>query len=135
MRLRFESEDVWSKAGHQVQFKSLTEIWGGKRKSVERNLQDIARYITKGGNMILKDNIYFRYKLSFDQDDLGPELEMIAQGYRSFGESNSMIRQESKEDGIENSMAMTYEEVAFQAQVINKMMEINRGRDGYVLSI
>jgi hypothetical protein len=133
--LRLKSEEQWSRAGHQVQIKALTEVRGGKRKSVDKNLEHIARYITKGGNMLYQDNNYFRYKLSFDQDDLDPELEMIAQGHRSFRESNSKIRQESKEEGIENDLAMTYEEVAYLAQVVNKMMEINRTRDGYVLSI
>ncbi len=133
--LRLRSESKWSIAGHQVQIKALTDVRGGKRKTVQKNLEHIARYITKGGNMLYQDNNYFRYKLSFDQDDLDPELEMIAQGHRSLSESNSTIRQESKEEGIENDLAMTYNEVAYLAQVVNKVMEINRTRDGYVLSI
>jgi hypothetical protein len=132
---RMKSEEAWAKAGHQIQMKSLTELRGGKRKSVNKSLEHIARYITKGGNMLYQDDNYLRYKLSFDQDDLDAEIEMTAMGHRSSLESNEMIKRESKEDGIENPLAMTPREVIYLAEVINKMMSINRTRDGYVLSV
>jgi hypothetical protein len=132
---RMKSEETWAKAGHQIQMKSLTELRGGKRKSVSKSLEHIARYITKGGNMLYQDDNYLRYKLSFDQDDLDAEIEMTAMGHRSSLQSNEMIKRESKEDGIENPLAMTSLEVVYLAEVINKMMSINRTRDGYVLSV
>lgn len=132
---RMKSEEIWAKAGHQIQMKSLTELRGGKRKSVSKSLEHIARYITKGGNMLYQDDNYLRYKLSFDQDDLDAEIEMAAMGHRSSLESNEMIKRESKEDGIENPLAMTPREIVYLAEVINKMMSINRTRDGYVLSV
>lgn len=132
---RMKSEKMWSKTSHQIQIKSLTEMRGGKRKSVSKSLEHIARYITKGGNMLYQDDNYLRYKLSFDQDDLDSEIEITAMGYRSSLVSNELIKRESKENGIENPLAMTPLEIVYLANVINKMMSINRARDGYILTV
>jgi len=135
LKERLKLEELWSKAGHQIQIKSLTEIRGEKKKPVRKSLEHIARYITKGGNMIYDGNIALRYKLSFDQDDLDAEFEMVTKGHRSSLPENEAIRRESKEDGIENDLAMTYKEILFLAEIIHKAMSINRSKDGYVISI
>ena len=47
----------------------------------------------------------------------------------------SEIHQWIKEEGIENDLAMSYKEILFLAKIIHKAMNINRSKDGYVISI
>ena len=92
---------------------------------------DIARYITKGGNLMVNGKTHMRYKVSFDQEDLGYEAMMISDGWRKKG---SPIQIESKSEGLEDVRSLTGQETLFHAEAIDELMGEKRNRQGYVFS-
>lgn len=121
-----KSEKSWSAAPRQIQMKPISETFAGKRKSIRQNLNDIARYITKGGNDWVAGKSYLRYKIGFDHGYEDAELAM-QQDWRS----NEIIRSEHKTKGIEDSLSMTGSEIIFLAETIDSLMSRNRNRLGY----
>jgi hypothetical protein len=128
---RLRSVKRWSKVPRGIELKRLSGQFGGKKKSMETNLKDIARYITKGGNDWVGNRSYLRYKLSFDGRDASDEATWVQENWRN----NELLRQEHKEEGIEDALSLNHHEVACLADVIDRMMKVGRGRMGYLLSI
>ena len=120
------------KGSYRVEMKALSEEFGGKQKSVNSNLKHIARYITKGGNLMVDGKTHMRYKVAFDQDDLGYEAMMISDGWRKKG---SLIQIESKSEGLEDVRSLTGQETLFHAEAIDALMGQKRNRQGYVLIV
>ena len=116
-------------ADRQTEIKRLTDEFGGKRKTLDQSLFHIGRYITKGGNKLIGERIAFEYKASFNQSDLKREKELLL-GHRDAGTD---LHREKMEEGIENPLAMTYEEVLFQAIVIDGLMGTAKDRRGYLI--
>ena len=116
-------------ADRQTEIKRLTDEFGGKRKTLDQSLFHIGRYITKGGNKLIGERIAFEYKASFNQSDLKREKELL-RGHRDAGTD---LHREKMEEGIENPLAMTYEEVLFQAIVIDGLMGTSKDRRGYLI--
>lgn len=123
-----ELREIWNKS-YQVEVKNLSDKYRGMHKSVESNLRDIASYITKGANDKVKSGISFHYKISFEKDLESVEDKMI-QDWRKVG---SVIREESKSEGLEHPMSMTKAEIVFHARAINMLMSLKRNRMGYVI--
>ena len=120
------------KGSYRVEMKALSEEFGGKQKSVNANLKHIARYITKGGNLMVDGKTHMRDKVAFDQDDLGYEAMMISDGWRKKG---SLIQIESKTEGLEDVRSLTGQETLFHAEAIDALMGQKRNRQGYVLIV
>lgn len=120
------------RGSYRVEMKALSEEFGGKQKSVNANLKHIARYITKGGNLMVDGKTHMRYKVAFDQDDLGYEAMMISDGWRRKG---SLLQIESKTEGLEDVRSLTGQETLFHAEAIDALMGQKRNRQGYVLIV
>ena len=120
----------WKHESRQVLVKPLSKVFGGKPKTPEASLADIARYITKGGNDWIKKKAYLRYKLSFEQEHLDTEDAWVNKNWRR----NEALRRENKEEGIEDTLALTRREIGKLARVIDGMMGTNRSRTGYLVS-
>jgi hypothetical protein len=129
-RKLLEKNKRWKSARWQIELKQLSEAYGGKSKSVELNLKDIARYITKGGNDWIGKKSYLRYKVSFDNEYLDAEEYWIQSNWRT----DDVLRGEHQEDGLEDSRSMTRSEILLLAQVIDGMMDTARGRTGYLVA-
>ena len=112
----------WWAIKYQIEVKSLSEQFRGKRKSVDASLKDIASYVTKGANDYIgtgrDKGISLHYKLSFDKDMESAEDQMVID-HKKVG---SLIREESLTDGLEHPKSMTFEEIAFHAQAIDALM-------------
>lgn len=119
----------WKVAPRQIELKNLSDSFGGKRKSMEANLKDIARYITKGGNDWVAGKSYLRYKISFDNDYLESEEGWSQKSWRS----NELLKQERIEEGIEDVLSMSKGEIFLLARIIDKMMIGGKGRTGYLV--
>lgn len=130
-----EQLQKWWAVKYQIEVKSLSEHFSGKRKSVEASLNDIASYVTKGANDFIgtgKNNgISLRYKLSFDKDMESAEDQMV----RERRKKGSLIREESLTDGLEHPMSMTFKEIAFHAQAVDALMAIKSNRMGYLIDL
>lgn len=122
----------WQKASRQLELKKLSESFAGKAKSIERNLTDIARYITKGGNDWFGGKAYLRYKVGFENysEDVSDEAMWVAINWRR----NKLLQQEHKAEGLIDVLSMTNEEILELAILIDMMMGLNRTRTGYLVS-
>lgn len=130
-RLALQANAQWSKALRQIEIKKLSEQFNDKPKSVEQNLQHIARYITKGGNDWTGNAIAFRYKIGFDKNkDVYDEVADTQINWRRC----EILRAEHKLDGIDDAMSMTVQEIAELAIFIDKLMGSNSTRTGYLVN-
>lgn len=120
----------WRTEARQIELKNLSEHYGGKKKSTEKSLLDIARYITKGGNDWIGSKAYLRYKLSFDNEFVETEDGWISRNRKR----NAELRKEHQEEGLEDPLAMTAQEIGDLATVIDNLMSQARGRTGYLIS-
>jgi hypothetical protein len=114
---RIRSFADWSQS-HQLEIKLFSEEFRGKAKSLDQNLKHIAAYITKGANMLVAGKRYHRYKISFDQDDLGLNQDMCF-----------------VQEGTEDSRNMQFASIAMCAELLDKLMSKRRTRDGYVVTL
>lgn len=122
----------WTRASRQVEIKKLSESFAGKPKSVERNLSDIANYITKGGNDWFGGKAYLRYKIGFENysEDVTDEAMWEAMNWRR----NKLLQQEHKAEGLIDILSLTNQQILELALLIDKMMGLNRTRTGYLVS-
>lgn len=122
----------WKRASRQVEIKKLSESFAGKPKSVERNLSDIASYITKGGNDWFGGKAYLRYKVGFENysEDVTDEAMWEAMNWRR----NKLLQQEHKAEGLIDILSLTNQQILELAILIDKMMGLNRTRTGYLVS-
>jgi hypothetical protein len=99
-----------------LQIKSLYST-----KTVKKNLEDIATYLTKGGN----ENLI--YKIGFGYDDADKvQRQMLKAG---------KVSKEGDYAGIENEISLTIREIKFLGEAINQMMERTGSknlRNGYL---
>lgn len=122
----------WKRASRQVEIKKLSESFAEKPKSVERNLIDIAQYITKGGNDWFGGKAYLRYKVGFENysEDVTDEAIWEAINWRR----NKLLQQEHKAEGLTDLLSLTNHQILELAILIDKMMGLNRTRTGYLVS-
>lgn len=126
---KFKNKCIWAKAPRQIQLKPISGQFAGKRKTLNANLKDIARYITKGGNDWFAGKAYLQYKLSFENSDVLSEDAWIQKNWKR----NESLRKENIEDGLESVLSLTKSEIIYLAQTIDKMMQMSRNRQGYVV--
>ncbi len=131
LRKTLLSTERWSRAPRQIEIKKLSEEYFGKAKSMERNLTDIARYITKGGNDWYAKKAYLRYKLHFQLDDKNPidEETYTAKYWRR----DADLKVLHKVEGITDQLSMTINEIAQLAIVIDELMGLALDRTGYLV--
>lgn len=120
----------WKHDSRQVQVKPLSKVFNGKPKALQKSLVDIAQYVTKGGNDWINKKSYLRYKLSFDNDHLDTEDAWVNRNWRR----NKTLQREHREDGLEDTLALTCSEICALARVIDGMMGMTRNRTGYLVS-
>jgi hypothetical protein len=123
---------AWTIAPRQLEMKAMSKMYGGRSKSMEKNLTHIANYITKGGNDWCANKAYLRYKIGFENDDaqVNDEATWVAKNWRR----SEMLRQEHSEDGIVDLLSMTAEEVLQLTLVVDGLMGLSRTRSGYLVS-
>ena len=109
--------------------KKLTKSYGQKDKTVEENLEDIAAYITKGGNDWVSKRAYLRYKIRFSNGTPLTESEVESLNWRS----NELLRQIRKKQGnIEELLSLSVHEINVLAMAIYKMMNLAPKGQGYL---
>ena len=110
----------------------MSTSFGNKSKSTEQNLKHISTYITKGGNDWCSNKAYLRYKVGFELDDseVVDEQTWVLKNWRR----NELLKKEHSEDGIEDVLSMTPEEVVELTLFIDGLMSLNRTRTGYLIS-
>jgi hypothetical protein len=120
----------WGSVARGIELKRLSTAFKGRSKSMESNLKDIARYITKGGNDWIGNNAYLRYKLSFDARDNSDEDAWVQENWRK----NELLKRERLEEGLEDALSLTHSEIACLADVIERMMRQKKSKTGYLVS-
>lgn len=103
------------KAKHAVNLKRLYS-----NKTVQKNLRDIARYLTKGGN----ENLIYKIGFGYDtQEKLDRQLL-----------KSGKAKLEDDYAGFENEMSLTVPEIEFLGQTIDRLMSKTNSthRNGYV---
>lgn len=120
----------WRREPRQIQLKPISKQFKSKSKSLDKNLVDIARYITKGGNDWIGGKSYLRYKLAFENEYLFNEDEWVNKNWRR----NETLKREQAEEGLEDALSMNVDEIVALANVIDGMMAFNRTRTGYLVS-
>lgn len=120
----------WKREPRQIQLKPISKQFKSKSKSLDKNLVDIAKYITKGGNDWIGGKSYLRYKLAFDNEYLFNEDEWVNKNWRR----NETLKKEQTEEGLEDALSMNVSEIVSLATVIDAMMAFNRTRTGYLVS-
>ena len=130
-RAKLLSYARWSKAPRQIEIKKLSEEFEGKPKTVAKNLQHIATYITKGGNDWHSNAHALRYKIGFSHaEDAMDEITYTQINWRR----DDLLRAEHKLDGIDDAMSLTVSEIAELALFIHKLMQTNRTGTGYLVT-
>lgn len=119
--------EKWKRTGRQVQLKRLSKEFGGKRKPYLKSLEDIAKYITKGGNDWNAGRNYLQYKFGFEGED---EESWIRKNLHR----NQLLKKEHMEDGFEDPISLTIQETCELAVLIDLMMGLDRTRTGYLIS-
>jgi hypothetical protein len=130
-REKLKKNKHWNSCPRQIELKNLSSTWAGKGKTIEKNLEDIAHYITKGGNEWHDGSAYLKYKINLQDSDDFDEDAWIQSNWRS----SAILRKEIVEEGITDNLSMTVSEIAELTELINSMMALNRNRTGYLLSI
>lgn len=99
----------WS-AKYAVEIKSLYST-----KTVKKNLEDIAAYLTKGGN----ENLIYKIGFGYDVEDK-IQRQMLKAGKAAKSGDYS---------GIESELSLTIGEIEFLGKAINQMMERTGSRN------
>ncbi|OGQ57654.1 MAG: hypothetical protein A3J24_09400 [Deltaproteobacteria bacterium RIFCSPLOWO2_02_FULL_53_8] len=126
LREAFLTNPNWSRKAGQVRFSPLSETWNGTHKAVEESVKHITAYATKGGNR------YLQYKLEF------PELiQMSFDEYLKLSDQfNSNERQAKIEKGeLLDLPILSHHEINSLVLVIDGMMNWNKTRSGYIISV
>ena len=120
---------LFVKEPRQIVMKKLTKSYGQINKTVEENLEDIAAYITKGGNDWVSKRAYLRYKIRFSNGTPMTDQEVESLNWRS----NESLRQIRKDQGgIEDLLSLSVHEINVLAMAIHKMMNLAPKGQGYL---
>ena len=131
LREKLKKCKQWNSNPRQIELKNLSSQWAGRTKSVEKNLEHIAQYITKGGNDWHDGSAYLKYKLDLQDAVNHDEDAWVQANWRS----NDVLRKELIEEGITDSLSLTISEINELTILLNGMMELNKNRTGYLLTI
>lgn len=122
----------WNRVSRQVQFKPFSYTWRDNHKSLEASVKYIARYITKGGSVLIGKTGYLQYNLNFPK-----EMSMSYEDYLNFSDrDNDRKRQALIEKGkLLDIPILSHHEINSLALVVDGMMNWNKSRTGYVVSV
>lgn len=120
---------TWNKIPRQIELKNLSTSFQGSSKSLSENLKHISTYITKGGNDWYGNKSYLRYKIGFDNESYDSEDSWIKKNWRR----NKILKQEQKEEGIEDVLSLNRFEISLLTNVIHKLMCQKRDKKGYLI--
>ena len=120
---------TWNKIPRQIELKNLSTSFQGSYKSLNENLKHISTYITKGGNDWNANKSYLRYKIGFDNESYESEDSWVLKNIRR----NKILKQEQKEEGIEDVLSLNRFEISLLTNVIYKLMCQKRDKKGYLI--
>lgn len=128
----FLTNPNWNRGKRQVLFKSFSELWNGKYKSIEKSLWDISYYITKGGSVKRGKGCYLQYNLKMPKD-----MPMSYDEFLNFNDrSNDSKRQDLIEEGnILDLPLLSHHEINVHNLVVHGLMNWNKSGTGYVVSV
>lgn len=122
----------WNRAKRQVLFKSFNRLWRGKHKTIERSLEDIAFYITKGGRFKHGNSCSLQYNI-----DLSKGISTSYDEYLNLSDRyHSPKRQVLIDQGdMRDLLILSHHEINALALVVHEMMKWNKSGTGYVVSV
>ncbi len=120
---------IWNKVSRQIELKNLSTSFNGNSKTLNQNLKHISTYITKGGNDWYGNKSYLRYKIGFDNESFDSEESWIKKNWRR----NEILKQEQKEEGIEDVLSLNRFEISLLTNVIHKLMCQKKDKKGYLI--
>ena len=116
LRKRYKKIAAWQRSPYQLELKRL---YSGR--TVSKNIQDIARYLTKGGNDQLRYNAGFGRDLAEDLD---------AKIWRA-----GMGRADQGAETVADERGLTVGEIKFLDNLWRELMERTRNKRGYLIRI
>lgn len=124
----------FTKAKYQIEIKKLTESsWGGKIKTPTENLHCIANYLTKGAASRTKNNeADYKFKVKFDHGELLTEDQSAA---LEFINQEVVNASNTTSTDYEYRLDLSKEEVFVLADTVNKLMNLNTKRTGYLVQV
>ena len=120
---------MWNKISRQIELKNLSTSFQGNSKTLNENLKHISTYITKGGNDWYGNKSYLRYKIGFDNESFDSEESWIKKNWRR----NEILKQEQKEEGIEDVLSLNRFEISLLTNVIHQLMCQKKDKKGYLI--
>lgn len=123
--------------------KNLREIWIYSyqvelkktyiQNKTEKNLRNISRYITKGGQEWNNERSSLKFKMGFTNDDLETQMSYHNKQREKevFYPENDVIELEN----IEDTMSLNPEEITSLSSFIDKLMKLDGDNTGYRLII
>jgi hypothetical protein len=116
LRKRAKELGAWQRAPYQVELKRLF-----KGRTVLQNIQEISRYLTKGGNDDLRCNAGFGRDLA---DDLDAKIWRAGMG-----------RADRGGETVADERGLTVGEIVFLDDIWRALMDRNRSERGYLLRL
>jgi hypothetical protein len=116
LRDRLLMIEQWRKSNYQIELKGFYST-----RTVSKNLDDIARYLTKGGNETL------RYNPGFGRD---PDAQLDAQVWR--GKSG---RADKGADTVTDERSLTNGEIGLLDQIWVRQMQKKQDSRGYLIEV
>lgn len=128
IRSALEKQTLWNKYPRQILMKELTKKYGNVEKSVEKNLSDLAAYMTKGGNDWIGKRPYLRYKIKFGEGMPLSDDEIANQSLRT----NDLLGGENKSEKKNiDLLSLSVEEINVLSLTIDNMMKMSSKNKGY----
>ncbi len=115
--LRDRLKNYWS-GSRQVELKNLSKQWGGKKKSLDENLSDLAYYFTKGGND------HLRFKVGFGREHV-EEIESLM--FRKYGKQ---LISDDDDGSVMDVRALNANEIGFLDRITRLLMNRNNSNSG-----
>jgi len=122
----------WNRAKRQVLFKSFNRLWKGKHKTIERSLEDIAFYITKGGRFKQGASCCLQYNIDFSKG-----ISTSYDEYLKLNDRNHSLKRQIliNQGDMLDLLILSHYEINALALVVHGMMEWNKSGTGYIVSV
>ena len=108
-QLRIAAKEIW-RGSHRVEMTRFHT-----NKTTGANLRFLAKYLVKGGN----ENLIYKIGFGWDSDE-NVEREMLKQG---------KYKQDPNDEGVENELSLSIEEVKVLGSAIDSLMGITKSRN------
>ena len=125
---KFDKVNSWNRAKRQVLIKSFM-----KHKAVEENIEQLAHYATKGGNVNKHGRIEYKTKFGTDLADT-LERQMLKSKKGLSGDERKKSRRADKGgDTIEDERGLTVGDLAKLDELIVWLMKRRKDKRGYLV--